>query len=73
MNFIDRENLRLKLQWLNRWHSGFTGIPMWPQVTQAWFDRDLERKRLKARDYLILRRKDGKIVQLKGWKCRSRA
>lgn len=68
MNYIDRENLRLKLQWLNRWHCGFTGIQMWPPIAQEWFDRDLRIKRIRARDYLILRRKDSKVVQLRRFK-----
>lgn len=56
---IEQENIRLRLVWLNRWHTGFTGVQMWPAVVQALYDKDLARKRRKALDYLMLRRKVG--------------
>lgn len=67
LNYLDRENLRLKLQWLNRWHSGFTGVPMWEPIAQEWFDRNLRLKRIRAMDYLMLRRK-GNVVQFRRYK-----
>lgn len=67
-NIIDQRNIQLRLVWLHKWHTGYVGFPMWEPMAQEWFDRDLRIKRIRARDYLILRRKDSKVVQLRRFK-----
>lgn len=56
MNLIDQQNQRLLLCWLNKFRGGYKGVPMWPDMAQEWFDRDLRRKRARAMDYMVLRR-----------------
>jgi hypothetical protein len=35
--------------WRRKCAMGVQHPPTWPEMAQAWFDRDLERKRLRAR------------------------
>ncbi len=64
MNLIEQRNIELLLQWRRKFHTEYVGVPMWPDIAQEWFDRDLRLKRIKAMDYLILRRK-GNVVQFR--------
>jgi hypothetical protein len=38
--------------WRRKWALGVQHPPTWPEMSQAWFDHDLSRKRIMARIFV---------------------